>query len=144
MYFVILIISIQLRKKDILFVCLVYEKKVIMNIFRICAMWNLLHENTKEQIGIVREFFMRVVGQRSVKKLGKPSIDFRRLLSVSHKKVSQKISIYKHLQFFLQHIPMPVLYGVFFYMGASALSGMQVTANLLIYFDLRTPQYFHK
>lgn len=53
----------------------------------------------------MREFFMRVVGQRSVKKLGKPSIDFRRLLSVSHKKVSQKISIYKHLQFFFAAHP---------------------------------------
>ena len=30
----------------------------------------------------------------------------------------------------VQYIPMPVLYGVFFYMGFSALRGMQVCNNL--------------
>uniref|UniRef100_K1QYU5 Anion exchange protein n=1 Tax=Magallana gigas TaxID=29159 RepID=K1QYU5_MAGGI len=34
----------------------------------------------------------------------------------------------------LKHIPMPVLYGVFFYMGASALSGMQLIQRILIVF----------
>ncbi|XP_062594759.1 electroneutral sodium bicarbonate exchanger 1-like [Saccostrea cucullata] len=34
----------------------------------------------------------------------------------------------------LKHIPMPVLYGVFFYMGASALSGMQMVQRILIIF----------
>ena len=33
-----------------------------------------------------------------------------------------KICIY----LYMQYIPMPVLYGVFFYMGVSALRGMQV------------------
>ncbi|XP_033728588.1 electrogenic sodium bicarbonate cotransporter 1-like [Pecten maximus] len=34
----------------------------------------------------------------------------------------------------LQYIPMPVLYGVFFYMGVSALNGMQLVERILIVF----------
>lgn len=55
---------------------------------------------------------------------------------VRNKNVGKKISAeiirtYQHVMydvssFYLQYIPMPVLYGVFFYMGFSALRGMQV------------------
>lgn len=56
--------------------------------------------------------------------------------SVRNKNVGKKFLIeiirtYQHVMydvssFYLQYIPMPVLYGVFFYMGFSALRGMQV------------------
>ena len=60
---------------------------------------------------------------------------------VTHILIFALIGVSVKLSFVLKFIPMPVLYGVFLYMGVASLNGIQFFDRLLLFFMPKVSDY---